>query len=173
MLDFTNFHDGTTANFTPCPIPDRAPDYTSASGSTYWHTGEGVIRASNHWQSGIRSCNWFLGGEVYKGDYVAGYCNYADFSLDCRECQTWRKLQSRWLIAVRKRQHEARSERKAIAVGNRITATRRVLEKFGRRYAEVVETITLKIAKLTAKFVVADDGRKFARHTLSQISLCG
>ena len=88
-FDFNNFHDATVAEFKRCPRPDRAPDYASVKsdgteGSTYWDTGEGVIRPSDHWGAAIRSCHWFkrssrLAKSCRTGRRYTGYCAYADF----------------------------------------------------------------------------------------------
>jgi hypothetical protein len=84
-----NFHDATAASFKPCSQPDREPDFVSSSGSAYWRTGEGVIRLSDHWCFGIRSCDWYLDGKLYcdfntgtreiYASTVCGFCRYADF----------------------------------------------------------------------------------------------
>lgn len=57
-----NFYKFTDGHFTPCAIPDRAPDYRSAD-SSYWYSDEGVVRQSDHWGKGIASCTWTLGDE--------------------------------------------------------------------------------------------------------------
>lgn len=57
-----NFYKFTDGHFTPCAIPDRAPDYRSAD-SSYWYSDEGVVRQSDHWGRGIASCTWTLGDE--------------------------------------------------------------------------------------------------------------
>lgn len=67
MTDFSNFHNATVAKFTPADRPNRAPDFVSKGGSVYWDTGEGVIRASDHWVglqgcANQRSCKWSLEG---------------------------------------------------------------------------------------------------------------
>lgn len=40
-------------------ITDRYPSHASRA-STYWYDEDGVYRLSDHWGTGIRSCNWFL-----------------------------------------------------------------------------------------------------------------
>lgn len=57
-----NFYKFTDGHFTPCPVPDREPDYHSKS-SSYWFSKEGVIRQSDHWGRGIAACTWTLGEE--------------------------------------------------------------------------------------------------------------
>lgn len=70
--------------------PDREPDYISINkrtgfiSSEYWYTNEGVIRGSDHWGSGIASCDWFLNGRNYKGLEVKdkieyGFIKWNDF----------------------------------------------------------------------------------------------
>ena len=60
-----NFFEETTANFVSCDAPNRPCDYESYSGSKYWYSENGVIRASNHWGAGVASCNWYLNGGAY------------------------------------------------------------------------------------------------------------
>jgi hypothetical protein len=84
-FDFTTFHNATNATFTACPLPGRKPDYISDSGSCYWDTGDGVIRAADHWGR-ARSCFWTLGGKTF-GDqqgtwghhFAAGFAPYSSF----------------------------------------------------------------------------------------------
>lgn len=94
-IDWSNFHDATLATFGACEPPTREPDFVSDSGSQYWNTGDGVIRRSDHWGNGIRSCDWhfygpatmlpltFADGTVAEGYSVrvadTGFCRYADF----------------------------------------------------------------------------------------------
>jgi hypothetical protein len=61
---WSNFHESTSATFEPCAMPGRVPDFASPSGSLYWFCDyrQGVIRASDHWGRGIRSCDWYLAG---------------------------------------------------------------------------------------------------------------
>lgn len=58
-----NYFMGTTAVFEPCPDPISSPSFVSKSGSEYWYTEDGVIRRSNHWGTGIASCDWLLGAD--------------------------------------------------------------------------------------------------------------
>lgn len=73
-----NFFLETFANFTKTKVPKTQPDFTSNSGSMYWYTDEGVIRASDHWKSYIRSCDWYLDGKVVN-KFAAGFCKWEDF----------------------------------------------------------------------------------------------
>lgn len=70
--------------------PNREPDYISYSKKTgkisseYWYTKEGVIRGSNHWGSGVASCDWFLKNKEYNGLEVKdeveyGFTKWEDF----------------------------------------------------------------------------------------------
>jgi len=83
-----DFFEGTKADFTTCDIPAREPDYVSKSGSVYWYTDDGVIRAADHWL-GVASCKWILDGHdeyilnkaTDKREFpVAGFCKWNDFS---------------------------------------------------------------------------------------------
>jgi hypothetical protein len=90
MIDFTNFHDGTKAIFHLCPLtekPHRKADFTSASGSRYWKTREGVYRLSDHWGECIRSCDWWLfdGSGVEHNEYALGFCRFSDMRRDIHE----------------------------------------------------------------------------------------
>lgn len=77
---FDNFFKETVANFTPCEMPERPPDFFSFSGSTYWDEGDRVIRWSNHWGKRISTCCWYLDfRELQLSDSVCGYCYYEDF----------------------------------------------------------------------------------------------
>lgn len=170
-FDWSNFHDSSTADFLPCTIPQRHADFESASGSRYWHTPAGVIRASDHWQRGIRSCNWYLAGAAYRGPERAGHCRWEDFRADKRQCAAWRMEQAAWLRANRARQQEERCEAARLAAllkpGNRVAAVREVSERLcGGRFQRVVERVIFVFARATANFYVATDGRRFARHTL-------
>lgn len=48
-----NYLFGTYGVFKPCKVPKRPPDFTSKSGSMYWHgtnsKGQYMIRFSDHW----------------------------------------------------------------------------------------------------------------------------
>lgn len=78
--DFKTFHNRTVANFSLCEIPDRAPDYVSRSGSTYWDLGDRVRRYSDHWGPRIASCKWLLDFQTVQTiDGLCGECLYEDF----------------------------------------------------------------------------------------------
>ncbi len=83
-VGWDNFHNGTIAVFEPCSIPTRTPDFISLGGSMYWAEPDGVIRASDHWGPGIKSCDWYLKTETFVMDefyqHVGGFCRYADFT---------------------------------------------------------------------------------------------
>ena len=68
-------------------ITPRKADFTSASGSRYWKTREGVYRLSTHWGEGIRSCDWWLfdGSGVESNEYALGFCRFSDMRRDIRE----------------------------------------------------------------------------------------
>ena len=90
MIDFTNFHDETKAIFHLRPLtekPHRKADFTSASGSRYWKTREGVYRLSDHWGDGIKSCAWWLfdGSGVERNEYALGFCRFSDMRRDIHE----------------------------------------------------------------------------------------
>ena len=81
-----NYFMGTTAVFEPCPDPTRSPSFVSKSGSEYWYTEDGVIRRSNHWGTGIASCDWLLGADGRSSwdttapkNMRSGFCRFADF----------------------------------------------------------------------------------------------
>lgn len=170
QFNWENFHDASTADFHPCERPSRDPDFVSGSGSRYWNTPEGVIRESDHWLAGIRSCNWYLDGATYKGPERCGFCRWEDFQADRRQCQAWRSERLAWLRELRPIQHTKRTSRQAAVVGNAVRATRTVTERVsGRRYQTITEVVRFTIKKITANFFVADDGRRFAIHTLTNL----
>lgn len=81
-----NYFMGTTAVFEPCPDPTRSPSFVSKSGSEYWYTDDGVIRRSNHWGTGIASCDWLLGADGCSSwdttaprNIRSGFCRFTDF----------------------------------------------------------------------------------------------
>lgn len=81
-----NFYLSTYANFTRCDRePDREPDYESLSGSRYWYDELAVIRASDHWGDGIRSCAWYVDGESYGYGMHAG--GHGEFDPICAACR--------------------------------------------------------------------------------------
>jgi hypothetical protein len=90
MIDFTNFHDRTKAIFHLLPLaekPHRKADYTSASGSRYWKTREGVYRLSDHWGEAIRSCDWYLFDDsgVLRNEHALGFCRFSNMRRDIHE----------------------------------------------------------------------------------------
>jgi hypothetical protein len=168
FFSWANFHDASTADFRPCETPDRPADFVSGSGSRYWNTPSGVIRESDHWMSGIRSCNWFLGGASYRGPERAGFCRYEDFFSHPEQCEAWRLERAAWHRAMDEREAARETERQLLQPGNSVRATRTVTERISsRRYQQIVERVTFTLAKITPRFFVATDGRRFARHTLS------
>lgn len=76
----TNYYTLTKANFEECKTPKRKPDYVSNSGSEYWYTLRGVIRRSNHWNYGVKSCSWLLNGECVD-TLKTGFCKWKNFEL--------------------------------------------------------------------------------------------
>ena len=79
MIHFGNFHLATAADFIPCELPTRPPDFYSFSGSTYWDLGDRVIRWSDHWGR-VASCHWLYEGWRLKSSRcLAAECRYEDF----------------------------------------------------------------------------------------------
>lgn len=74
-----NFYMGTEANFKKANKPNNKADYISASGSQYWYTEKGVFRFSDHWGSGINTCNWYLKDDAE--GFKCGYCSFKNFKL--------------------------------------------------------------------------------------------
>lgn len=82
------FYMNSKVKFHKTCRPDRDPDYTSASGSEYWYTSEGVYRSSTHWSGqygcdNIASCWWEL--DIYTDDpysHNIGYAKWTDFTLN-------------------------------------------------------------------------------------------
>lgn len=77
-----NFFKETIATFEQVKgRPHRKPDYTSIgrrrgriiTSSEYWYTNDGVIRGSNHWGTGIASCDWAL--KETNGNTIYGALN--------------------------------------------------------------------------------------------------
>ncbi|SHF67822.1 hypothetical protein SAMN05444377_11578 [Flavobacterium fontis] len=81
-----NFHKHTFCVFQEVDvalIKGMQPDYTSASGSSYYFTEAGVYRYSNHWGRAA-NCKWrltSLQSSRYSGS-VLGYANWSDFLPD-------------------------------------------------------------------------------------------
>lgn len=170
QFSWANFHDASTADFQPCERPAREPDFVSGSGSRYWNTPEGVVREGDHWMAGIRSCNWYLAGATYKGPNRCGFCRWEDFHADCRQCSAWRADKLVRLLAMRPSLHARRTSRHAAVVGGTVRATRTVTERLSsRKYQTITEVVRFTIKKITARFFVAADGRRFAIHTLSNL----
>ena len=80
----------TNATFEKAEKPNREPDYVSKDyngniSSQYWYTDDGVYRRSNHWGSGVASCNWYLGNQKLGSDMnvtsnaKVGFCKWEDF----------------------------------------------------------------------------------------------
>lgn len=85
-----NFYINTEADFKNAKPPEREADYESGSGSEYWYEKDGVYRRSNHWGSGIASCDWYLDGENINSFYDnkgvrTGYAKWSDFKYN----NTW------------------------------------------------------------------------------------
>jgi len=98
-FDAENFYISTRAIFQKVPIPERAPDYISESGSKYFFSKTGVTRVSNHWGMGIATCDWYLGSRDNFNDNfkipVAGFCAFVDFKNSDKyniESLVWRNL---------------------------------------------------------------------------------
>ena len=53
-------------------------DFQSYASSRYIYTEDGVYRYSDHWNSGVASCSWFLDcNEI--DEYKLGFCKWNDF----------------------------------------------------------------------------------------------
>lgn len=88
-----NFFYNTIAIFTPCKRPKTSPSYQSKNrqgkvSSEYWYTSEGVVRGSDHWGTGVASCDWALKditgndeGSITKTRKRYGFCKWEDFIL--------------------------------------------------------------------------------------------
>lgn len=88
-----NFFYNTIAIFTPCKKPKTSPNHQSKTkqgkvSSEYWYTSEGVIRGSDHWGTGVASCDWALAditgddeGSITKTRKRYGFCRWEDFIL--------------------------------------------------------------------------------------------
>lgn len=61
-------------------LPKSNPDYTSASGSKYYFTNEGVFRISTHWGRAA-NCRWrLIATTSYQSQQTAcGYARWIDF----------------------------------------------------------------------------------------------
>ena len=80
-----NYFMGTEANWQSAEWPeDGVFDYESRSGSRYIYTDEGVYRMSNHWGSGVATCDWYLDGDdissfADRGGERVGFARWSDF----------------------------------------------------------------------------------------------
>ena len=94
-----NFFENSICFWKPTTyVPRREPDYISRKrdasiSSKYWYTPKGVYRQSNHWGSGVASCDWYWKTDrcytkyastvkeiaVYNKKYV-GFAEWSDFA---------------------------------------------------------------------------------------------
>ena len=84
MYNSKNYYMATKADFETCDEPEREPDYISYSGSAYWYSDDGVVRSSDHWGTGVASCDWTLDGRaessfIDDGGRRSGFCPWASF----------------------------------------------------------------------------------------------
>jgi hypothetical protein len=180
MIDKNNYHIETAANFTSCPPPNEEPDYVSDSGSRYWRRDTGVIRQSDHWGF-VASCLWLKDGEE-SSVLSAGFCAWSDFRpmaekgtlppiqsyLDRLEAELEEKCRE-W-----ERQLETkREEQRLLVSGQPVTCLRTYTtrERYGR-FKTHRKRIAFTVARETPCYVIADDGRKYAKHTLSEVVPC-
>ncbi len=91
-IQWGNFHDSTRAIFQQVPLENingREPDFVSPSGSMYWRSRYGVLRLSDHWGLGIRSCDWYLrrfdGQKADEYTTALGFCAWENFRRDHHE----------------------------------------------------------------------------------------
>lgn len=99
-FSWENFHDATTAAFTPCDAPRREPDFSSYSGSDYWNVPGAVIRRSDHWCAGIKSCDWYLlHHKDWHGEATA-ICDYREF-IDKQSGEFYRSMAAQNLESQR------------------------------------------------------------------------
>ena len=170
QFSWDNFHDASTADFQPCERPAREPDFVSGSGSCYWNTPDGVVRESDHWMAGIRSCNWYLAGASYRGPDRAGFCRYEDFCSDPRQCEAWNIERAAWERACDESDARQAAQEALRQPGRTIKAIRTVTERISsRKFQQIKERVELTIAKITACYIVSTDGRRFGRHTLTNL----
>lgn len=129
-MDFTSFHHATVANFQPCAVPRREPDFVSASGSAYWDDGDAVVRASDHWGR-VRSC-WWLYADCRRQDAdLVGRCHYADFAV-----RAWLTIDRRPVVGRRALPRRIRLRRRSIPVRRRETARVQPITMASRRQPE-------------------------------------
>jgi len=77
LVDKSNFHDCTVANWTEKDI-EFVADYKSGSGSEYMFKDGGVYRKSNHWLNKVNTCIWLLNGKTSEKDTIA-FCSFENF----------------------------------------------------------------------------------------------
>lgn len=182
MIGFHNFHNNTIATFTPCHIPDRDPDFTSPSGSCYWDNGDRVIRAADHWGARIKSCDWYLSGDEelrpnpYFGHQLCwvGECKFSEFGVKfdrgMLQINGEYLMNIEWLARESKKADAAAKLARTLSAGRKVRATRTWTERLSaRKFITMTDEIVFRVAKTTKEFVVTDDGRRFARHTLANV----
>ncbi len=148
-VNFANFHNFTTAVFTPCVKPDREPDFVSDSGSEYWDLGDRVVRLSDHW-GWVKSCSWTFGEPRLHFVYSCGECLYKDFTLRFAK------------LTIDKAEQARRTRIKKLSVRPRkvFTIKRRVsIRRPGGWFGTLEETLTCKIIGETAQFWVTSVGK--------------
>lgn len=96
--DKTSFFHNTIAIYQETRRPRRPPDHVSYDrngkvSSEYWYTENAVIRGSNHWGTGVASCDWALarkdgtsvwgkrGNDVSQTAKLYGKSEWSDFLL--------------------------------------------------------------------------------------------
>ena len=68
-----NFYRSSVGFWDVTETPDREPDHISYSSygmsvsSDYWYTNSGVYRRSDHWGTGVASCDWYLSDAIKSG----------------------------------------------------------------------------------------------------------
>ena len=82
-----NFYVNTIAEFKETKRPRRKPDHISYTrdgkvSSEYWYSESGVIRGSNHWGTGVASCDWYIAGQGtnMRSSKQYGECSWSDFT---------------------------------------------------------------------------------------------
>lgn len=78
LVNKTNFHDCTVANWIEAENINFVADYKSGSGSEYMYTENGVYRKSNHWYISTNTCIWLLNNKESEKDCIA-FCSFSDF----------------------------------------------------------------------------------------------
>jgi hypothetical protein len=161
----------TRVQWQPCSLPAGEPTFISPSGSRYWESDDGVIRASDHWGT-VASCEWNLPAAApVNGPGFAAWEDFQDLDfLDSelhRQCVAERRARR----AVSLAGFGAGDGFTAIAVGLMVRATRRCSERSGGHFRFWTETVTFVIAKITPAFLVTADGHRFSKATLSDLHL--